>query len=79
MNYKGITMSANGISTLPTKEARQHAKMELAKAKRQATGTQGYRYNNVYDINSLPTKYVGNDVVDNTATLQSNRPWIGHA
>lgn len=72
-------MSANGISSLLTKEARQIAKMELAKAKRQASGTQGYRYNNVYDINALPTKYIGNDIVDNAAALQSNRPWIRHA
>lgn len=71
-------MAQNGISTLPTKEARQAAKLALAQAKRQAAGTAGYRYNNVADINSLPTKYSGNTVVDNAAALVQGRPWTGH-
>ena len=36
-------MSANGISTLPTKAARVAAKLALAKTKRSAVGTPGYR------------------------------------
>ncbi len=53
-------MSANGISTLATKEARQLAKLELAADKRAAEGRRS-----VYDISELPTKYSGNTVVDN--------------
>ncbi len=71
-------MAANGISTLPTKEARQLAKLNLAQSKRQLAGTQGYRQQNVYDVNALPTKYQGNDVVDNPGSLQDSRPWISH-
>ena len=36
-------MAANGISTLPTKVARKTAKLALAKTKRSAVGTPGYR------------------------------------
>lgn len=36
-------MSANGISTLPTKAARVAAKLALSKTKRSAVGTPGYR------------------------------------
>lgn len=71
-------MAANGISTLPTKEARQIAKLNLAQSKRQLVGTQGYRQQNVYDVNALPTKYQGNDTVDNPGSLQDSRPWISH-
>lgn len=69
-------MALNGISTLPTKEARQVAKLDLAKAKRSTIGEPYYRINNNYDINLLPTKYVGDDVVDNPGSLQESRPWI---
>jgi hypothetical protein len=60
-------MAANGISTLATKEARQIAKLDLAAAKR----GQGY------DRDLLPTKYVGNTLVNNpnVGGLQANRPW----
>lgn len=70
-------MSANGISTLTTKQARQEAKLAIAQTKRQATGTNGYRTNNVADVTELPTKYVGNAVVDNpnTGGLKQARPW----
>ena len=84
-------MSANGISTLSTKEARQKAKLDIAQAKRQgktvaADGTitgsvdttkNYYRTNNTYDITELPTQYSGNTVVDNANTggLQPHRPW----
>ncbi len=36
-------MSQNGISTLPSKAARKAAKLALAKTKRSAVGTPGYR------------------------------------
>ena len=70
-------MSANGISHLPTKQARQEAKLALAETKRQTSDTNGYRANNVLDITELPTKYVGNAVEDNpnTGGLKPARPW----
>jgi len=84
-------MSANGISTLSTKEDRQKAKLNIAQAKRQgktvaADGTISgsldttkpyYRANNVYDITELPTQYVGNDIFDNPnlGGLLTARPW----
>ena len=62
---------------LPTKEERQIAKLELAQTKRQQTGTQGYRENRYYDLDLLPTKYVGNDIVNNANVggLVQGRPW----
>lgn len=77
-------MSANGISTLATRELRQKAKLDLAQTKRQAGGdiTQPYyRVNNTYDINGLPTQYSGNTVVDNpnTGGLIQGRPWVNVA
>ncbi len=36
-------MAKNNISTLPTKEARKQAKLELAREKRSTPGTNGYR------------------------------------
>ena len=83
-------MAANGISTLSTKEARQKAKLDLAQLKRQgytlnADGTVAsgpditkafYRTNNNYDINLLPTQYVGNVATDNDSPLLESRPWI---
>jgi hypothetical protein len=85
-------MAANGISTLATKQLKQVAKLNIAQAKRQgktvardgtisgsvdATKT-AYRYWNVYDINALPTKYSGNNIVDNPGPLVEHRPWTGH-
>lgn len=70
-------MAENGISDLPTKEARQLAKLALAQTKRQLTGTNGYRARNVYDITTLPTQYSGNNIVDNPniGGLAQGRPW----
>ena len=70
-------MSANGISTLSTKELKQKSKLELAKTKRQATGTNGFRDRNTYDITELPTQYDDNNVVNNpnSSGLQQGRPW----
>jgi len=74
-------MSANGISTLASKQLKQEGKLAIAEAKRQGytvanDGTIGptantsqpfYRTLNVLDIDLLPTKYSGNVIVDNTA------------
>lgn len=67
-------MSANGISTLVTKELKQIAKLDLAATDRAADGNP----RSTYDINLLPTRYVGNVVVDNTTdgnVLTPGRPW----
>jgi hypothetical protein len=85
-------MAANGISTLDTKELRQIAKLDLAKAKREGRivavdGTVSgeidsskpyYRERNDYDITQLPTQYNDNNVVDNENAegLVTGRPWI---
>ena len=82
-------MSANGISTLATKQLKQEGRLTIAEAKRQgktvaADGTISGSYDNTkpyfrsynqLDINLLPTKYSNNTVVDNTAALQDGRPW----
>ena len=70
-------MAQNGISTLPTKEARQIAKLELAQAKRQLVDTTGYRELRYYDVDLLPTHYEGNTVVANPHPngLVQGRPW----
>ena len=67
-------MAANGISTLPTKEQRQKAKLDLAAADRAAVGNQRA----AYDITQLPTQYSGNVVVDNPndGGLIAGRPWV---
>lgn len=76
-------MASNGISTLATKQARQKAKLDLAKLKRKgynldASGTATtttpdsnapfYRARNEYDITELPTRYSGDTIVDNPNT-----------
>ena len=66
-----------------TKEDRQIQKLEIAQQKRTGglagDSTQGnyYRELNTYDRDRLPTKYVGNESVDNpnVGGLQSGRPW----
>lgn len=65
-------MAANGISTLPTREARQQAKLELARTNRAASGRP-----DDYDLSELPTYYNGNNVVvnPNTGGLRQGRPW----
>jgi len=72
-------MAANGISTLPTKQARQEAKLALANADRAARNVvEPGRYADVTaDIDQLPTKYVGDTVFvnDNTGGLKQGRPW----
>ena len=60
-------MASNGISTLATKELRQIAKLDLAATKRGES----------YDIDLLPTKYDGNNIINNpnVGGLQPHRPW----
>lgn len=65
-------MAANGISTLPTKEQRQIAKLNLAAQKRTARG----RILRGYNINLLASRYVGNTNVVNPGPLVASRPWI---
>jgi hypothetical protein len=85
-------MSANGISTLLTKQLKQEAKLAIVEAKRQGkivaidgtisgsanTSQPFYRTLNTANISILPTKYVGNVVVDNIVdgnVLITGRPW----
>jgi hypothetical protein len=67
-------MAANGISTLPTKELRQKAKLDLAAAKRATDGNPRA----TYDLTLLPTQYNGNVLIDNpnAGGLVAGRPWI---
>lgn len=51
-------MAQNGISTLPSKAARKAAKLALAKTKRSAAGTSGYRPLHTLD-NSLKSPTPG--------------------
>lgn len=72
-------MGANGISNLPSKQARQEAKLALAGADRaeQNTYEPGRYDDTTADIEQLPTKYSNNDIVDNpnAGGLQRGRPW----
>lgn len=67
-------MSANGISTLATRELRQKAKLDLAAAERAADGNPRA----TYDITQLPTQYDDNAVIDNPneGGLVVGRPWV---
>jgi hypothetical protein len=67
-------MSANGISTLSTKELRQKAKLDLAAIDSAADSNP----RSTYDITLLPTQYNGNVIIDNpnTGGLVAGRPWI---
>lgn len=76
-------MSANGISHLSSKEARQKAKLALAASnRRNDTSHRDTATNadsrNEYDISQLPTQYYGNGITDNQngASLTVGRPWI---
>lgn len=71
---EAYAVSANGISTLETKELRQKAKLDLAAIDRAADGNPRA----TYDITELPTQYSDNDVIDNpnTGGLILGRPWI---
>lgn len=64
---------ANIIGRLATLQDRQEAKLNLAALDRAAAGNP----RDTYDITELPTKYVGNTVVDNPhpTGLIEGRPW----
>ena len=66
-------MSANGISTLVSKELKQISKLDLAATNRTADGNP----RDTYDITQLPTQYSGNVIVDNpnAGGLIEGRPW----
>jgi hypothetical protein len=74
-------MSANGIAHLPTKQARQAAKLALAATNRQAFSANASvavadnRY--TLDTTELPTVYSGNTVVSqpHVGGLITGRPW----
>ena len=65
--------TANIIGGLATLQDRQEAKLNLASLDRASTGNP----RDTYDITELPTKYVGNTVVDNPhpTGLVEGRPW----
>lgn len=68
-----VLYSGNLISDLPTLQARQVAKLDLAALDRTAEGNPY----NVYDITELPSKYVGNVSTPNPhpSGLIQGRPW----
>jgi hypothetical protein len=70
-------MSANGISTLATRELRQKAKLDLAATNRAADGNPRA----TYDITQLPTQYDDNSIIDNpnAGGLVVGRPWTSIA
>jgi len=87
-------MSANGISWLLTKLARQTAKLDLAQNKRRGytlnadgtvasgpdTGKRFYRLNNTYDLTLLPDTHATTaDDNPNTGGLVQGRPWLNIA
>jgi hypothetical protein len=65
--------SSNIISQLATKQQRQVAKLDLATANRISEGNPDH----TYDLDQLPTKYIGNSVFDNPnpGGLVLRRPW----
>lgn len=69
-----ILRTANKIARLATLEDRQKAKLDLAALDR-AASSNPRKY---YIIEELPTKYSGNDIVDNlnTGGLIEGRPWV---
>ena len=75
-------MSANGISHLASREARQKAKLDLAATNRAADAAHRDNPTNAdqrhtYDLSKLPTQYSGNVIVDNANAggLVVGRPW----
>lgn len=72
---KYLTMSANGIAHLTTRQQRQDAKLSLASSDRAATGRRS-----TLDKTQLPNPYVGNDIQPdsepNIGGLVIGRPWI---
>lgn len=80
MNFVDGDSLVTSVKKLNTKQERQIQKLDISQAKRQADGdttARYYRSANIYDIDDLPTKYSGNDKVDNpnAGGLLANRPW----
>ena len=69
-----ISMAANGISTLATKELKQKAKLDLAASDRAARS----KARSTYDLSQLPTQFNDNSIVNNpnSGGLVRGRPWI---
>lgn len=69
-----VLRTGNIIATLNTLQDRQEAKLDLAALDRTAEGNPY----NVYDINLLPSKYVGNVSTPNPHPegLIQGRPWV---
>lgn len=69
-----VLRSGNVIDSLPTLQDRQVAKLDLATLDRTASSNPY----NVYDINLLPSKYIGNVSTPNVHPngLIQGRPWI---
>lgn len=70
-------MSANGISTLATKQARQAAKLAAAGTKRGLSGALGGGRRSTLNTSQLPTVYSGNALINNANSggLVTGRPW----
>ena len=77
----GDIITVSGIRAQATKEASQLMMLDIAQLKKQAGGNTNapyYRPLNTYDRDIMPTKYVGNNAVDNTGdgdVLTQGRPW----
>lgn len=71
-------LCGNNVDRLTTLQDRQDAKLLLAQIRKQAGGNTAapyYRAYNTFDLDLLPTQYVGNTVVDNPGPLEPARPW----
>ena len=61
-----------------TRQKSQEMTLDIAQAKRQVVGQPYSRTLNTYDVTTLPTRYVGDTVTDNTGDggdLAQGRPW----
>ncbi len=74
INTNVTLRTANVIDRLATKELKQRAKLNLSELDRAADGNP----RSTYDITELPTRYSGNNIVDNPqpSGLLLGRPWI---
>ena len=61
-----------------TRQKSQEMTLDIAQAKRSIAGQPYTRALDTYDVTTLPTRYVGNTVTDNTGdggNLAQGRPW----
>src|SRR6056300_1483681 len=71
-----ITVSADRNQA--TRQKSQEMTLDIAQAKRSVVGQPYSRTLNTYDVTTLPTRYVGDTVTDNTGdgdVLTQGRPW----